>query len=66
MDKQVKTEEKKRHFGSYVLCARCESVGRKPTIGQHLAYGITGVKSLVCSQCHEEIQNAVAFLEDED
>jgi len=37
------------------LCTRCESVGRKPKEGTHLALGPNGVTSLVCDECWKEI-----------
>jgi len=35
---------------------RCESVGKKPKEGKHLAIGPQGVVSLICDECYEDIK----------
>lgn len=38
-------------------CLRCESIGRKPKEGVHEMIGPNGVRTLICEECYQEIQN---------
>lgn len=44
-------------------CPRCEAVGRRPKKGVHEVIGPNGIRSYVCDDCIEEIQNSVELIE---